>query len=108
MGTVMHRTSAPTTDPLLAGGRAGSATPSDRRPPYPDPCAAGKPPRRPRDGGAALLGHLIAFLVFSLAYALIRVVAGHPPPIVASVVLAVPCELGGVVAGRALRRWMQG
>ncbi len=55
-----------------------------------------------------MLGHLLAFVLFGLTYALVRAVSGHPLGIGASLVLAVPCELGGVIAGRSLRRWMRG
>lgn len=55
-----------------------------------------------------MLGHGIAFVLFSLVYAAFRAVAGHAMPLVPALVVSVPCEVAGVVAGRSLRRWTGG
>lgn len=55
-----------------------------------------------------MIGHLLAFLLFMVVLGLFRLVAGHGMGIVPSVVVGIPCEVAGVVAGRSVKRWMEG
>ncbi len=55
-----------------------------------------------------MIGHLLAFLIFMVVFGFFRLVAGHAMGIVPSLVVSVPCEVAGVVAGRSFKRWMQG
>lgn len=55
-----------------------------------------------------VIGHLLAFLIFMVVLGLFHLVAGHGMGIVPSVVVGIPCEVAGVVAGRSVKRWMQG
>jgi len=55
-----------------------------------------------------VIGHLLAFLIFMVVFGFFRLVAGHAMGIVPSLVVSVPCEVAGVVAGRSFKRWMQG
>jgi len=83
--------------------------------------AAGAPAASPRDRcgdghnpvpGARLdwrvIGHLLAFLIFVVVLGLFHLVAGHGMGIMPSLVVSVPCEVAGVVAGRSVKRWMRG
>ena len=51
---------------------------------------------------------MLAFVLFGLVLAMFRLVAGHAMGIVPSLVLSVPCEVAGVVAGRSMKRWLEG
>ncbi len=55
-----------------------------------------------------MIGHLIGFVLFSVIFGLVRLVSGHGLAIVPSLVLAVPCEVTGVIAGHRLKAWMGG
>ena len=55
-----------------------------------------------------MIGHLLAFVIFGILLGMFRLVAGHAMGLVPSLVISVPCEVAGVVAGRSVRRWMQG
>jgi len=55
-----------------------------------------------------VIGHLLAFVIFGILLGMFRLVAGHAMGLVPSLVISVPCEVAGVVAGRSVRRWMQG
>ncbi len=55
-----------------------------------------------------MIGHLLAFVIFGIVLGLFRLVAGHAMGLVPSLVISVPCEVAGVVAGRRVREWMQG
>lgn len=55
-----------------------------------------------------MIGHLIGFVLFSALFGLFRLIAGHPMAIVPSLVLAVPCEVAGVIAGQRVKAWMRG
>ncbi len=55
-----------------------------------------------------MIGHLLAFVLFGFVFALFRLVAGHGMGLVPSLVVSVPCEVAGVMAGRSVKRWMQG
>jgi hypothetical protein len=55
-----------------------------------------------------MLGHLIAFVLFFVIYGAFHAIAGHAMPLVPSLVMSVPCEVAGVVAGRSLRAWTRG
>lgn len=72
----------------------------------------GCPERHSGRGGARLhwrvIGHLLALLIFIVVLGLFRLAAGHGMGIVPSVVVGIPCEVAGVVAGRSVKRWMQG
>lgn len=56
----------------------------------------------------AVIGHLLAFVLFCVVYGAFRLVAGHGMGIVPSLVVSVPCEVAGVIAGRSVKRWMAG
>ena len=55
-----------------------------------------------------MIGHLLAFVLFGVVFALFRLVAGHGMGLVPSLVVSIPCEVAGVMAGRSVKRWMQG
>jgi len=55
-----------------------------------------------------VIGHLLAFLIFVVVLGLFHLVAGHGMGIMPSLVVSVPCEVAGVVAGRSVKRWMRG
>lgn len=55
-----------------------------------------------------VIGHMLAFVIFGLVFALFRLVAGHAMGLVPSLVVSIPCEVAGVVAGRSVKRWMEG
>jgi len=55
-----------------------------------------------------VIGHLLAFLIFMVVLGMFHLVAGHGMGIVPSVAVGIPCEVAGVVAGRSVKRWMEG
>jgi hypothetical protein len=55
-----------------------------------------------------VIGHLLAFVIFGVVFTLFRLFAGHGMGLVPSLVVSIPCEVAGVIAGRSVKRWMQG
>jgi hypothetical protein len=55
-----------------------------------------------------VIGHLLAFVIFVIVLGFFHLVAGHGMGIVPSLVVSIPCEVAGVVAGRSVKRWMGG
>ena len=55
-----------------------------------------------------MIGHLLAFVLFSAVLGLVRLVSGHAMGIVPSLALAVPCEVTGVILGHRMKAWMRG
>lgn len=55
-----------------------------------------------------MIGHLLAFVLFSAVLGFVRVVSGHAMGIGPSLVLALPCEVAGVILGHRMKAWMRG
>lgn len=55
-----------------------------------------------------MVGHLLAFVLLMALLGIFRVFSGHAMGIGPSLVLALPCEVAGVILGHRMKAWMRG